>query len=329
MSAPLLQRLARIAPYFRESRAGFAAALLATVVAASTEPVLPALLKRLLDEGFGATRSFPLWIVPVIIIGLYLVRGVAQFAAQYALAWSTNRGVLVLREGMFARLLDAAPALFSERSASSLTNTLVYEVQSGAQQLAGALTMVVRDLLTSVFLLGYLLWLNWKLTLFIVLLAPLVALVMRSVSSRLDKLTRAWQTATDELAYVVEENTMAWRIVRVHGAAESQRARFQAQSQRLRRLMIKTATAGAISSPITQMIAAVAVSAVVVMALWQGSSGEAATVGQTRRIGGCRRHSRDAARRVAPEIAQPQRCRQQRDQRSRLHRPHSGWPSQG
>ncbi|MDH4062588.1 MAG: ABC transporter transmembrane domain-containing protein, partial [Aquincola sp.] len=245
MSAPLLQRLARIAPYFRESRGGFVVALAATAVAASTEPVLPALLKRLLDDGFAATRSFPLWIVPVIIIGLYVVRGVAQFAAQYALAWSANRGVLVLRDGMFTRLLDASPSLFSQRSASSLTNTLVYEVQAGAQQLSGALTMVVRDSLTSIFLLGYLLWLNWKLTLFIVLLAPLVAFVMRAVSRRLDKLTRAWQTATDELAYVVEENTMAWRIVRVHGAAGSQRARFTAHSQRLRRLMIKTAAAGA------------------------------------------------------------------------------------
>jgi subfamily B ATP-binding cassette protein MsbA len=277
MHTPLLQRLARIAPYFRASRIGFAAAFAAAIVAAATEPLLPALLKRLLDEGFGPSRSFPLWVVPVIVIGLYVIRGAAHFIAQYALAWATNRGVLTLRERMFARLLDAAPALFTRTSASSLTNTLVYEVQTGAQQLAGALLMVVRDLLTSVFLFGYLLWLNWKLTLFIVLLAPAVAFVMRLVSRRLDKLTRAWQIATDQLAYVVEENTLAWRIVRLHGAAASQRNRFGAQSNLLRRLMVKTAAASAISSPITQLIAAVALSAVVVMALWQG--GDQTTVG--------------------------------------------------
>jgi subfamily B ATP-binding cassette protein MsbA len=180
---------------------------------------------------------------------------------------------------MFARLLDAAPGLFAQRTASSLTNTLVYEVQSGAQQLANALMMVVRDTLTSLFLFGYLLWLNWKLTLFIVLLAPAVAFVMRSVSRRLDRLTRAWQAATDELAYVVEENTLAWRIVRLHGAALSQRERFGVHSKRLRQLMVKTAAAGAISSPITQLIAALALSAVVVMALWQGGSGGQVTVG--------------------------------------------------
>jgi subfamily B ATP-binding cassette protein MsbA len=278
MSTPLLQRLARIAPYFRASRIGFAAAFVAAIVASATEPLLPALLKRLLDEGFGAARSFSLWMVPLVIIGLYVIRGAAQFLAQYALAWAANRGVLTLRERMFARLLDAAPALFTQHSASSLTNTLVYEVQTGAQQLVSALLMVVRDSLTSVFLLGYLLWLNWKLTLFIVLLAPAVAFVMRVVSRRLDKLTRAWQTATDELAYVVEENTLAWRIVRLHGAAPSQRARFGSQSNRLRQLMVKTAAASAVSSPITQLIAAVALSAVMVMALWQ-SGGDQSSVG--------------------------------------------------
>jgi subfamily B ATP-binding cassette protein MsbA len=279
MAAPLLQRLARIAPYFRASRVGFVAAFAAAIVAAATEPLLPALLKRLLDEGFGAARQFPLWVVPLIIVGIYVIRGAAHFVAQYALAWAANRGVLTLRERMFARLLDAAPALFTQTSASSLTNTLVYEVQSGAQQLASALMMVVRDSLTTLFLFGYLLWLNWKLTLFIVLLAPAVAFVMRAVSRRLDTLTRAWQVATDELAYVVEENTLAWRIVRLHGAADSQRQRFAAHSNRLRRLMVKTAAAGAVSSPLTQLIAAIALSAVVVMALWQGSNGNQVTVG--------------------------------------------------
>ena len=279
-NATLLQRLARIAPYFRASRAGFAVALVAAAIAAMTEPMLPALLKRLLDEGFGPSRSFPLWIVPVIIVGLYIVRGLANFVAQYALAWASNLGVLNLRAAMFDRLLDAAPPLFVQQNASMLTNTLVYEVQSGAMQLVQALMVLVRDTLVVAALLFYLLYLNWKLTLLVLVLAPAVALVMRMVSQRLTKLTRAYQTATDELAYVVEENVLAWRIVRLHGAARAQHGRFTASSQLLRRLMIKSTAAGATRSPLTQLLAAISLSVVVVLALWQsGSSGSTQTVG--------------------------------------------------
>ena len=281
MPTTLLQRLARIAPYFRASRAGFGVAIVAAAVAAATEPVIPAMLKTLLDEGFGTTRSFSLWMVPVIIIGLSLVRGAAAFSAQYALAWAANRGVLALREAMFTRLLNAAPALFTRHNASSLTNTMVYEVQAGAGWLVQALLVIVRDSLTTVALFGYLLWLNWKLTMLVALLAPAVALVIRAVSRRLDRLTRAHQAATDELAYVVEENVLAWRIVRLHGATSVQGQRFGAQSQRLRQLMVKSVAAAATSSPITQTIASVALSAVVVMALWQsgGADGRGTTVG--------------------------------------------------
>src|SRR5688572_4604954 len=277
MHTPLLHRLARIAPYFRTARLGFVAAFVAAAVAAATEPLVPEILKRLLDGGFGPQRSFALWQVPVAFIGLFALRGLASFVAQYALAWAANRGVLTLRERMFSRLLNAAPALYTERSASSLTNSVVYEVQAGARQLVQTALTLVRDSLIVVFLLASLLWRNWQLTLFILLLAPAMALVMRLVSKRLDKLTRAHQVATDNLAYVVEENVMAWRIVRLHAAAPVQTQRFDKTSQWLRRLMIKSAVAGAISSPLTQLIAAVALSAVVVMALWQAGQPNQAT----------------------------------------------------
>ncbi len=231
MSTPLLQRLSRIAPYFRTARAGFVAAFVAAVVAAATEPLIPELLKRLLDDGFGPQRSFPLWHVPVAFIGLFAIRGLAHFVAQYSLAWSANRGVLTLREAMFA-----PPA---ERRAGALREAQqqLADQHAGLRSAVGLAATgatspltIVRDSLTIVFLFASLLWRNWQLTLFIVLLAPAVALVMRIVSRRLDKLTRAHQAATDELAYVVEENVLAWRIVRLHGASATQRARF-AQAQ--------------------------------------------------------------------------------------------------
>jgi subfamily B ATP-binding cassette protein MsbA len=275
---PLLNRFQRIAPYFAQGRAGLWAAGLGAVVVAATEPMIPALMKPLLDQGF-AKSTLPLWLVPVAIIGIFLLRGVAAFMANYGLSYVANRGVQNLREAMFARLLTAEPALFARHSASSLTNMVVYDAQTGSQMLVNALLTLVKDTLTLLALLGWLLWLNWQLTLFVALLLPAVALVMQVIGKRLRKLVQASQAATDELAYTVEENVQAWRIVRLHGAAQDQAARFHEHSLKLRRMLLKATAASASMTPVTQMLSAFALSAVIVVALWQTRSAPGATVG--------------------------------------------------
>ncbi len=107
----------------------WAGALLATLVGAATEPLIPALLKPLLDNGF-TQGDLNLWLVPVFIIGLFFVRGVAQLIAQYALARVANDGMLALRKDLFERVQQAQMGLFSRHSASALSNTVVYEVQN-------------------------------------------------------------------------------------------------------------------------------------------------------------------------------------------------------
>lgn len=269
----LTERFSRLLPYLRSGRAGLFGALAGALVGALTEPLIPALLQPLLDQGFTAGR-LPLWFVPLAIIGLFAVRGLAGFVAQYGLAWTANRAVLDLRRAMFERLLTAHPRLFTQHSASSLTNTLVYEVQSGTGLLVASLLTLAKDSLTLAALLAYLLWLNWQLTLFVGVLFPAVALVMRVLGKRLHRLTVQGQEATDQLAYVVEENVLAWRTVRLHGAARQQARRYGVQADALRRLMIKSVAAGATMTPVTQVLAAVSLSAVIVVALLQtGSTG--------------------------------------------------------
>ncbi len=266
-----MQRLRRVAPYFSGGVKGAVAVVLAATLAALTEPAIPALLKALLDRGFGPSRGYALWMVPVVVIGLFALRGVCAFVSNYALAWIANRALVSMRTAMFSRLMNAAPDLFTRQSSSSLTNTVVYEAQQGAGLLVNAFSVLVRDSLTTMALLAYLLWLNWALTLSVLVLAPAVAFVMHSVSRRMQRLTVDWQRATDELAYVVEENVMAWKLVRLHDATAAQQNRFDDHSHTLRTLSVKAAAAAASSSPLTQMIAAVALSGVMVVALWQGS----------------------------------------------------------
>jgi ATP-binding cassette, subfamily B, bacterial MsbA len=273
----LLQRLKRLLPYIKNSRAGLLAAVLGSVVTAATEPLIPALMNRLLDDGFTQGR-LPLWLVPVAIVGLFAIRSLSGFVAQYGLAWTGNRAVLQLRESMFARLLQSAPAVFSQQTASAMTNTVVYEAQAGVIMLVNSLLTLVRDSFILLALLIYLLSLNWQLTLVVALLFPVVGWVMRTLGRRLHRVTLEGQAATDQLAYVVEENMLAWRIVRLHGAEQQQTQRFMARASRVRQLMMKAVVAGATMTPVTQMLAAVALSTVIMMALWQSSAG-GATVG--------------------------------------------------
>ncbi len=268
----LLQRFARLLPYFRDSRLGLLAAGLAAIVTAATEPVIPWLLGKLLDQGF-ASGKLPLWIVPVALISLFGVRSLAGFLAQYGLSWAANRAVLRLRQGMFARLLSSAPSLFTTSTASGMTNTLVYEAQGGVTQLSASVLTLVRDSLILVAQLIFLLTLNWQLTLLVALLFPAVALVMRALGRRLHRLTVEGQRATDDLAYVVEENMLAWRIVRLHGAQQQQQKRFFGRADLVRRLTLKAVVAGGTMTPVTQMLAACALSVVIVIALWQSRSG--------------------------------------------------------
>ncbi len=273
----LLQRFARITPYFRDGRIGIVVAFIGSLIGAATEPLIPELMKPLLDQGFTGGK-LPLWMVPVAIVGIFAMRGVSGFVAQYALSWAALRGVQDLREALFQRILTGQPAMFGLHSASSLTNTLVYEVQNGATQLVNSILTLVKDSLTLLALLAYLFWLNWKLTLFVGVLFPAVALLMTSVGKRLHRLAREGQEATDSLAYVVEENVLAWRIVRLHGAAPRQAQRFEVHALTLRRVLLKIVSASGVMTPITQMFTAMALSAVIVVALWQ-SSATGATVG--------------------------------------------------
>jgi subfamily B ATP-binding cassette protein MsbA len=268
---PLRARLRRIRPYFAGTARGFALVIGGAAIAAMTEPALPALLKPLLDSGFKAGK-LDLWLVPLFIIGLFVIRGIGGFAAQYGLSWSANRAILSMRSAMFERLLYAQPSLFSKNSASSLTNTLTHEVQLGAQMLISSLLTLVKDSLTVTALFLYLVFLNWQLTLFVGLLFPAVALVMRTITRRLHRLSVQSQKAMDELAYVVEENVLAWRMVRLHGAGATQASRFRRLGETLRRLSIKGVVASASMTPITQVLAACAFSAVLVAALWQSNT---------------------------------------------------------
>ena len=272
-------RMLKLAPYFAHQRGIWALAIAATLLAALTEPLIPALFQPLLDKGF-AENSLPLWSIPLVVIGLFTLRGLAHFTGQYAMAKVTNDGMEKLRADLFRQLVHADLSLFGRQSASALSNTVVYEVQNGAAQLVSAVIGLTRDGFTLLALVGYLMWLNWQLTLVVFTVAPGLSFIMKVLSKRLYRLTRESQQATDDLAYVVEENVLAHRMVRLHGAQTQQMGRFSQLAQRLRQLALKSTAASAAMTPLTQIMAAIALSLVLMIALMQSRGADSgATVG--------------------------------------------------
>jgi ATP-binding cassette, subfamily B, bacterial MsbA len=267
----LFALLRRLRPYAQGSGSYLAMVVLAVIVTAITEPLVPALMKPLLDRGFGSNR-IALWIVPVALISLFAVRGLSTFVAKYGTSAVAYGIVERLAAKQFAMLHKAHPSLYTQSTASSLVNTMVYELQIGATTVVNALLSLAKNVLSVVALLGYLLYLNWQLTLIVFSVGPAMAWAIRALSKRLHKLTKQSQSATDELAYVVEENVLAWRTVRLHHAQEAQQHRFAALANSLRRLALKSTIASAAVMPITQILAAVALSAVITAALWQSST---------------------------------------------------------
>ena len=234
--------------------------------------MIPAALKPLLDRGF-TKGSLQVWIIPATLIALFGVRGIAGFVAELAVTKVTSKGLMKLRQAMFSKVLDAKFELFADQTSSELANTVVYEVNNGSTLLVNSLMALVRDTVTMIALVGYLLYLNWQLTTIVAIMLPAVAFIMVKLSKKLYGLSKSSQKATDDLAYVVEENVLAHRDIRLHAAQPAQADRFMRISDTLRRLSMKTTAASAAMKPLTQMIAAIALSAIISVALLQSADG--------------------------------------------------------
>jgi ATP-binding cassette, subfamily B, bacterial MsbA len=252
-------------------------AIAGILVGSITEPAIPALMKPLLDKGFQQ-GDMPLWRVPVVLVLLFGIRGFAGFIASYCLARVTQASLEKLRQRLFQKLMQADPALFQSKHASGLTNAMVYEVNAGASQLVGTTLSFAKDSVTLIALLGYLVYLNWQLTLVVFIVLPPISWVVKTLSRRMDRVTRSSQDATDALAYVVEENVMAYRMVRLHNAQDNQAERFGRLNHSLRHLALKSVVASSTMTPLIQMLSALALSGVLTLAIWQSTSGTASNM---------------------------------------------------
>ncbi|MBN3757934.1 lipid A export permease/ATP-binding protein MsbA [Paraburkholderia sp. Tr-20389] len=271
--------LRRLWPYVKPLIWTVLAGILTMGVVAATEAGIPALLKPLLDHGFGAHGSDSAkWYVPLAVIGLAFVRGVAQYASGYLLSYVSNRILLELRLTMFNRMIHSSVGFFQRETASTVINAIVFEVNQILNTLTGVMVTLVRDSLTVVFLLGYLFYLNWRLTLIVAVLLPGIGWLVGKINRRLRRLNREHQNLTNELSYIVEETVGGYKVVKVHNGEQYEIDRFTEMSKRLRGYSMRMTVSGGLAQPLTQFLASIALAVVITIAVVQ-SSHDQTTVG--------------------------------------------------
>lgn len=269
----------RLWPYLKPIVWVMVLAVAAMGLSAATDAGIPALLKPLLDHGFGANASdHARWYVPLAVIGLAIVRGVSQYASQYLLSYVSNRILLQLRLDMFQRMIHTSASFFQRETASTIINAIVFEVNQILSVLTSVMVTLVRDSLSVVFLLGYLFYLNWRLTLIVALILPGIGWLVSKISRRLRRLGREQQTLTNELSYIVEETVAGYKVVKVHNGESYEMGRFAAMSQRLRGYAMRMTVAGGLAQPLTQILASFALAIVITVAVVQSAHNQT-TVG--------------------------------------------------
>lgn len=253
-------------------------AFLGMIVTAATEPMFPAIMRPLLDKGFTGKPSFSLWLVPVAIVGIFLVRGLSTFATNYTMTWITSRLLSTLRQQMFNRMLDVPLGFYNAHPVGRVINSMMFEVQQVIEMITKILVPLIRDTLTVIGLLGFLLWLNWQLTLVAFVLLPLIATVVRLTGKRVRRLTREYQKVNGELTQVIEETTRASQVIKIFGGQQYEQDRFEKRADKLRSYTMRMVTSLAATTPLTQIMASCAVAIVIVIALIQSGDNQT-TVG--------------------------------------------------
>ncbi|WAC72413.1 lipid A export permease/ATP-binding protein MsbA [Roseateles sp. SL47] len=274
---PLGPTASRLWRFMKPHRLGLFLTVLCYLLVAATEPLIPNLINFALGEGFNpktgavgtSQYSFPIWMVPVTLIGLFALRGLFSFCGQYLLNWTISRTVMDIRAALLQVLLRADARVYTNLQPATAVSKVVSDPQQVVTLVAGSLVTILRDGLPALSLMGYLFFLNWKLTLLSLITVPGLAFVVRKVNRRVRRMGSWAYDSQLRLVSVIEDVTRAWRVVRSFDAADHERERFAQRAKEVQRSALKTAAANALAQPLSQLMASIGISIIVSLALVQ------------------------------------------------------------
>ncbi|HUX91537.1 MAG TPA: lipid A export permease/ATP-binding protein MsbA [Gallionellaceae bacterium] len=270
-----LRLLSYVKPYWRI----FLLSIVATAITASTEPLLPALLKPMLDGTFVNRDETIIRLVPVFILLIFLVRGIASFVSAYTIGWVGDKVVMDLRNEMFRKLMTLHTRYYDDHATGQLISKFTFDVTRVTEAATNVVTVTIRDSIIIVGLMGWLLYLNWKLTMITLIMLPVIAMVIRVINVRMRSSSRDSQRAMGNVTQVIEESITAHKVVKLFGGQQYESERFSDRANWVRRYSMKQTAANAANVPIVQMVAAFALAFLFYLAIEQSRT-DGKTVGE-------------------------------------------------
>ncbi len=258
--------LGYVRPYWRM----FVFSIVGMLVFASTEPVFAAMIKPLLDGSFVERNPATVRLMPLLLVGIFVVRGIAGFINTYCLKWVGRRVVTDLRQAMFEHLLRAPTPYYDHHGSGQILAKLTYNVENVANASTNALTTLVRDGFTALALIGYMLYLDAALSAIFLIIAPPMVFAIRYASQRFRRYGKRIQERIGSLTHVVQEVIEGHRVIKAFGGEDYERAHFRTINEKTRSLQMKVIATEAISVPLVQLIAAIAIGIVVYLSTLQG-----------------------------------------------------------
>ncbi|ROV58270.1 lipid A ABC transporter ATP-binding protein/permease MsbA [Vibrio ponticus] len=261
-----LQTFKRLWVYIRVYKLGLTAAVIALVINAIADTYMVSLLKPLLDEGFGNAESDFLKILPFIIFGMMIVRGLSGFVSTYCLSWVSGNVVMQMRRSIFTQFMHMPVAYFDKESTGGLLSRITYDSEQVAGATSKALVSIVREGASIIGLLTLMFWNSWELSLVLIVVAPIVAWAIGFVSKRFRKVSKNMQDAMGHVTSSAEQMLKGHKVVLSYGGQDVERVRFESVSNRMRQQSMKLVAAQAIANPVIQLIASIALVTVLFLA---------------------------------------------------------------
>lgn len=256
----------RLLKYVRPYRGVMAIAMVGLALDAGASTLFTLLMKPMLDGTFIERDAELIATLPFAIIGLFLVRGIASYFAQYGLAWAGRNTVRDLRHELFSRYLTLPTHYFDTHSSGQTISRLTFDVEQIAQASSNAVTILLRDTLTIIGLVSVMIYHSFQLTLAILVMAPVIAAVITYVSRRFRRIGRNIQDSMGDVTQITEEVVNGHRVVKVFGGREQEVERFSKINNANRSQHIKLSSTSAASAAFVQFVAALALAGIVYMA---------------------------------------------------------------